>query len=306
MAVKQKLIIDTDPGIDDALAILLIEAAKKFDILAITTVAGNKSITDVTNNAAYIVDLANINTSIYSGAKKPLKKKQVLANVHGSNGLAGIAISKKAPLTSNAPEKIIEIVKKYPHQVKIMAIGPLTNLALAFLKEPKLPGLIKEIVIMGGSVNEPGNKNRVAEFNIFVDPEAAQIVFNAEVKKTLIPLDVCNKTPLFLKDFNKLYKTKYGNFIIKTMKHYIKAIKTYEKMNGALVYDALASYFLLNPKAFLLKNMDVRVETKGEYTRGMTVADLTSWGIKKTNIKVALNVDKKIFTKDYINIMKNA
>lgn len=304
--MKQKLIIDTDPGIDDALAILLIEASKKFEIMALTVVAGNNRIEDVTNNTGYIKKLAGLNAPIYSGATKPLKKKQVLANVHGNSGLSGIIIKEKVELTNNAPEKIIELVKKYPHEIKIMAIGPLTNLAIAFRKAPEIINLVKEIVIMGGTIQAPGNKSRVAEFNIFVDPDAAKNVFDTSIKKTLIPLDVCNKTPLFMKDFNQLKESKYGSFIIKTMKNYIKAIKKFEKMNGALVYDALAAYYLVNPKPFNLIDMDVRVETKGEYTNGMTVADLTPWGEKEMNFSVAMDLNREIFSREYIKIMTKA
>lgn len=301
--MKQKVIIDTDPGIDDAMAILLMVNSKVFNLLAITTVAGNKSIQEVTNNASYVLGLTDLEVPIYSGSLRPLKSKLIKANVHGEGGLGGVKVDTKFKLSNDADDRIAELVRKNPGEVTILAIGPLTNIARAFIKDPKLPLKIKQIVIMGGAIDVPGNKSRVAEFNIYVDPEAAKIVFNSEVSKVLIPLDVCIRTPLFMKDFEKLKKTRYYEFIMKIMRKYIKALKKYENLKGALVYDALAAYYLINKSAFFVEAMDVRVETKGEFTRGMTVADKTSWGKKIENIKVAKEVNRNQFVKGFIEIM---
>lgn len=298
------VIIDTDPGHDDALAIMLLVRSNMFDIRAITTVSGNVDIQKATNNARFILDLLNSNVPIFSGADKPLKKNQILANVHGVSGLAGANVTKKEKLNGLAVEKIIEIVRANPKQVTIVVIGPETNIAKAFIKDPELPNLIKQIVIMGGAINVPGNKSTVAEFNIFVDPDAAKIVFDAPVKKILVPLDVCNKIPMFLTDFNKI-QGKLRSPILSMMKEFIKGIAKFENFKGALVYDALATYFLVNPKAFTTTKMDVRVETKGELTNGMTVADKRSWEDQKLNVEVVTKIDRKNFVKDFIKIMSD-
>jgi len=300
---KKPIIIDTDPGHDDALAIMMLEKSGQFDVKAITTVCGNSTIENVTNNACFVLDLIGSQTPIYSGAKKPLKRKLIQAVVHGKSGLAGADVSRKEKLTRNAVEKIIEIVRKNPKKISIVVLGPQTNIAEAFLRDPKLPRLIKQLVIMGGAVTVPGNKNRVAEFNILVDPEAADIVFCAPVKKVLIPLDVCNEVYLNLNDFRKLEKSPMYPQIISMMKEYIKGIATFEKEKKAFMYDPLAAYYLLNPKAYVLQKMDVRVETKGEITSGMTVADRRKWGEKNLNMEVATKVQRNVFVKDFLRIV---
>jgi inosine-uridine nucleoside N-ribohydrolase len=300
---KKPIIIDTDPGHDDALAIMLLEKSNQIDVKAITTVCGNSTIENVTSNARFILDLIGSKTPIYSGAKKPLKRKLIQAVVHGKSGLAGADVSRKEKLTGNAVEKIIEIVRKNPKKVSIVMLGPQTNIAEAFLRDPELPRLIKKLVIMGGAIAVPGNKNRVAEFNIFVDPEAADIVFRAPVKKIIIPLDVCNEVYLNMRDFQKLKSAKAYPQIKSMMKEYIKGILTFEKEKKAFMYDPLAAYYLLNPRAFQTQNMDIAIETKGELTRGMTVAEKRKWGGIKNNVEVAASVDRNVFVADFLRII---
>ncbi len=302
---KHKIIIDTDPGHDDALAIILLAKSGLFDIQAITTVAGNSTVQNTTNNARYILDLINSNIPLYSGSTNPLKRDLVQADVHGKSGLDGANIIKQEKLMNDAVDQIIDIVKNNPQQVTILAIGPLTNIATALTKDTSLSSSIKEIVIMGGAITVPGNKNRVAEFNIFVDPDAADIVFRSPVKKTLVPLDVCNEVFLTLDDFEQLKKSSLYEPIHDMMKHYIKGINTFEKTTGAIMYDPLAAYFLINPEAYTTIPMDVQIETNSELTRGMTVADRRTWGDKNPNIFVVKSADRKIFTDDFIKILKS-
>lgn len=300
----QKLIIDTDPGHDDALAIMLMVKSNMFDIQAVTTVAGNVDIQKTTNNARFILDLLGADIPIYSGAVKPLKKELITANVHGKSGLAGADVKKTEPLTNNAVDKIIEIVRANPNEVSLLVLGPETNIAKAFIKDPELPSLIKEIAIMGGAIDVHGNKSRVAEFNIFVDPDAAKIVFDADVKKVLIPLDECNEIPLFLSDFEKI-KGNLREPVLSMMKHFIKGIEKFELSKGAFVYDALAGYYFINPDAYTLIDADIRVETKGEYTNGMTVMEKRLWGEKSFNIKLVTNIDRDKFVADFIRILSD-
>ena len=302
---KSKIIIDTDPGHDDALAIMLLEKSGLFDIRAITTVAGNSSIENVTNNARYILDLIDCKAPLYSGASKPLNRELVRAVVHGEGGLEGALITIQEPLTGNAIEKIISIVRENPQEISIVVIGPQTNIAQAFIKDPKLPSLIKQLVIMGGAIVVPGNKNRVAEFNIFVDPEAADIVFKADVKKILIPLDVCNEIVLQIADFEQLMGSKLYEPILKMMDKYIHGLMVGEKISGALMYDPLAAYYLINPCAYDLEPMDIKIETVSELTRGMTVAERRTWGEKNPNVFVAKSADGSAFTKDFLKILKS-
>ena len=302
---KSPIIIDTDPGHDDALAIMLLEKSGLFDIKAITTVAGNSTIQNVTNNARYILDLIGSKTPIYSGSDKPLKRELIKAVVHGSSGLDGANITIEEPLKNNAAEKIISIVRDNPGKISIVVIGPQTNIARAFIQDPELPSLIKQLVIMGGAIAVPGNKNRVAEFNVFVDPDAADVVFKAPVKKVLIPLDVCNDIILQMSDFEKLKGSKLYEPLSKMMDKYISGILVGEKVKGALMYDPLAAYYLINPEAYVLKSMDIKIEIASDLTRGMTVADRRIWSDLQPNVEVVMKVDPKSFVTDLIKILKN-
>ena len=300
---KLPIIIDTDPGHDDAMAIMLLERSGAVDIMAITTVAGNSSIQNVTSNARYILDLLGSEIPLYSGSVKPLKRELIRAVVHGEGGLEGADISTQAKLTGDAVEKIISIVREFTGKISVVVIGPETNIAQAFLQDPELPSMIKQLVIMGGAISVPGNKNRVAEFNIFVDPEAADIVFKAPVRKVLIPLDVCNDIILQMSDFKKIKGSKLYEPLIKMMRKYIVGLKNGEKVNGALMYDPLAAYYLINPKAYKLVKMDIEIETGSDLTRGMTVADRRIWGEKRPNVDVAVKIDAKKFVRDFIRII---
>ncbi len=300
---KIPLIIDTDPGCDDALAIMLLEKSGAVDVLATTTVPGNNILQQVTNNARFILDLVKSRSPLYSGAEKPLKKELIISDIQGINGLGGVEVPSKVKLDGLAVDKIIEIVKKNPKKITILAIGPLTNIALAFKKDPSLPSLIKELVIMGGAITEPGNKSRVAEFNFFIDPDAAEIVFESSVKKVLIPLDLCMKIPLYLKDFQKLKNSNLYPIIYQMMKGYIEKTLEFENTKGAMMFDPLAAYYLLNPTAYRFEKMDIRVETKGELTRGMSVAERRNWGDRKPNVNVATNVNREDFVSDFLKYL---
>ena len=301
---KIPIVIDTDPGHDDALAIMLLEKSGLFDIKAITIVAGNSTIQNVTNNARYILDLVGSKAPLYSGASKPLNRELVQAVVHGEGGLEGVTIIGQEPLTNNAVDKIISIIRENPGGISIVVIGPQTNIAQAFIQDPELPSLIKQLVIMGGAITVPGNKNRVAEFNIFVDPEAADIVFKSSVKKVLIPLDVCNEIILQMSDFEQLKGAKLYEPLLKMMDKYINGLMVGEKVSGALMYDPLASYYLVNPEAYTIEPMDIQIETLSELTRGMTIAERRTWGTKNPNVDVVTRIDEKAFKKDFIEILK--
>lgn len=300
---SNKLIIDTDPGHDDALALLLTIKSSLFDIQAITTVAGNSTIENCTRNAQFVLDLVDSQIPIYSGFEKPIQRELVQAVVHGTSGLAGADTSTtKFQLTNNAPEMIVEIVRNNPG-ITILTLGPLSNIARALKIEPKLPELVDEIVMMGGAINVSGNKNRVAEFNMFVDPEAAEIVFQSNLKKVLVPLDACNQVILFEKDILTIGDKKLLKVLMPMMEHYIQGIGSDEGTKGALVYDVLASYYLINPRAYTTREMDIVIETEGKYTFGMTVAEKRSYKITNLNTKVITKVNRGKFVRDIIDYL---
>jgi inosine-uridine nucleoside N-ribohydrolase len=301
---NQKIIIDTDPGKDDVLALMLAYLSRKFDIQAITTVAGNATIQDVTNNARFTLDLLGSSAPLYSGAAKPLRRRLQTGRVMGDSGLGGIHVPKKEPLNGLAISKIREIIRANPGEITILAIGPLTNIAKAFQEDPKLPSLLKNIVIMGGSLGK-GNTNRVAEFNFFTDPDSASIVFQSNVEKVLIPLDLCYTVPFLLRDFKQLKETSYFRMIWKLVDSFIEYLSLYEGQQGAIIYDALAVYYALKPTAFVLEPLDILIETQGELTRGMCVIEARSYIQKNPNVLVAMDVNRQQFKTDFFNILKN-
>lgn len=302
-----KLIIDTDAGHDDVLAMMLVIKSKRFNIMSITTVAGNSTIENATRNTTFTLDLLHKrNISIFSGASKPLKRKLKKAVVHGDSGLDGADTSETIyGLTNNAHVQIIKIVKANPHQVTLLTLGPLTNIAKAFNVAPDLPGLIKEIVITGGTLNGIGTNSRVAEFNMFVDPEAADIVFRANVEKILIPFDAGNMIVLMEKDFDRLKGTELYKPIRKMLKPFILGLKYEEGVEGVLLPDPLAAYYLLNPRAYTLEPMDVVIETKGQHTSGMTVIEKRLHKPRNSNVFVAQSINEAVFIKDFFEILSS-
>lgn len=299
----QRIIIDTDPGKDDFLAIMLLIMSKQVNIEAITTVMGNSSIQNVTANARYLLDLTASPIPLFAGSSRPLKTKLVLGKVMGTTGLDGLEIPKVKNVSKDAVEQIVKLVTENPGEISILSLGPQTNIAKALLYKPGLEKKIKSIVFMGGAISVPGNMNRVAEFNFYVDPVAAKIVMESSIPKVMFPLDVCYQVPLYMKDFSKLKNSKFGNIIKKLMKPYIEALAKYDDQPGAIVYDALAAYYLLNPNSFELTPMDVVVETKGTFTKGMSVINKSSAAVP--NILVATSVKSQEFKNDFIKIIKS-
>ena len=306
----QKIIIDADPGVDDMLAILLMLAAPNIDALAVTTVAGNADIQNVTNNARFILQLASDDTSLYSGASRPLKRKLTVANVHGASGLDGVNVSEQVELDGRAVDKILEIVRSNPGEISLLILGPETNIAQAILREPDTMKRAKQFVIMGGAFDVPGNKNMVAEFNIAVDPEAAAIVADFPVPKTYIPLDICNKIQVPIEGFERIDNTKIRKTVVSALRPYIRNINNGElKTNGALMYDVLAAYYLLFPEKCETGRDNVKVETRGKYTYGMTLIDKRP--IKErvnpqdSYTQLVTSIDSAVFVDDFFVVFNS-
>jgi len=300
----QEIIIDTDPGVDDVLALILAIKSGLFKIHAITTVAGNVDIENTTRNARFILNLLKReDIPVYSGAVKPLERDLIQSIVHGKGGLGGLNPQNEANLTHDAVEQILSIIENNPHEITLLTLGPLTNAAKAIKKNSAVMSKLKEIVIMGGAIKVPGNANRVAEFNIFVDPEAADIVFKFPIKKTLVPLDACNHVKMSLSDFERIKNPLLRESIIFMMHTYIK--KTFEELEieAAFMYDPLTVYSLISPSACKKEEYNVCVETKGKHTRGMTVAELRKAKREPPNVTVIETISEKEFKEDFIKYL---
>ena len=273
----KRVIIDTDPGTDDAMAIVLGLNSPELKVEALTVVPGNVDGRQGLENALKIVSLAGrCDVTVAGGAHHPLNQKLITAQFwHGKNGLADVELpaSKCKADPRFGPDLIIEMVHKYPHEITLIPVGPLTNIALAVSKDPSIAGLVKDIVIMGGSISG-GNVNGAAEANIYNDPEAAQIVFNAGWMVTMVGSDVGERTLITRKYLAEL-QSSHGpesDFIAKIADFYLTRSEK-SGYSGAAMYDPLAVGIALDPTLGTLKEMHVDVETKGEFTRGETVAN---------------------------------
>ncbi len=276
-AAPRRVIIDTDPGVDDAMAILLALNSPELKVEALTVVAGNVETAQGLENALKIVSLANrCDVVVAGGAQHPLNQKLITAQFwHGKNGLAGVELpaSKCKADARFGPDLIIEMVHKYPHDLTLIPVGPLTNIALAVAKDPSIASLVRDIVIMGGSVSG-GNVNGAAEANIYNDPEAAQIVFNAGWMVTMIGSDVGERTLMTRKYLTELQASHgpQSDFVAKLVDFYLSRSEK-SGYPGAAMYDPLAVGAVIDPTLVTLKGMHVDVETRGEFTRGETVAN---------------------------------
>jgi inosine-uridine nucleoside N-ribohydrolase len=276
-AAPRRVIIDTDPGTDDAMAIILALNSPEFKVEALTVVPGNVEAWQGLENALKIVSLAGrCDVIVAGGAQHPLNQKLITAQFwHGKNGLADVELpaSKCKADPRFGPDLIIEMVHKYPHEITLIPVGPLTNIALAVSKDPSIAGLVKNIVIMGGSISG-GNVNGAAEANIYNDPEAAQIVFNAGWMVTMVGSDVGERTLITRKYLAELQSSHgpQSDFIAKIADFYLTRSEK-SGYSGAAMYDPLAVGIALDPTLGTLKEMHVDVETKGEFTRGETVAN---------------------------------
>jgi inosine-uridine nucleoside N-ribohydrolase len=276
-AAPKRVIIDTDPGTDDAMAIILALNSPELKVEALTVVPGNVDGRQGLENALKIVSLAGrCDITVAGGAQHPLNQKLITAQFwHGKNGLADVELppSKCKADPRFGPDLIIETIHKYPHEVTLIPVGPLTNIALAVSKDPSIAGLIKDIVIMGGSITG-GNVDGAAEANIYNDPEAAQIVFNAGWMVTMVGSDVGERTLITRKYLAQLQSSHgpQSDFIAKIADFYLTRSEK-SGYSGAAMYDPLAVGIALDPSLGTLKEMHVDVETKGEFTRGETVAN---------------------------------
>lgn len=274
----RRVIIDTDPGTDDALAILLALNSPEFKVEALTVVPGNVPVPLGLQNALKLVSLANrCDVPVAGGAQHPLNQKLITAEFwHGKNGMANIELpAPKCKADSRfGPDLIIELIHKYPHEITLIPIGPLTNIALAVSKDPSIAPLAKEVVIMGGSISG-GNVNAAAEANIYNDPEAASIVFNAGWPSlTMVGSDIGERTLFTRKQLAELEAQPgpQNQLVIGIAKFLLGMAEKYGDI-GTAMYDPTAVGVALDPSIVTTKPMHVDVETRGEFTRGETVAN---------------------------------
>ncbi|MFZ5827378.1 MAG: nucleoside hydrolase [Bacillota bacterium] len=296
MLQKTKIILDVDPGHDDAIAILFAHKSPAIELLAITTVAGNQTLEKVTLNARKLCTVAGItDVPIAAGCDRPLLRPQVIApEIHGETGLDGPTFPEPTvPLDPrHAVDLIIELLMNSDGDIVLVPVGPLTNIALAMRKEPRILKKIKHISLMGGAIGF-GNKTPAAEFNIVVDPEAARIVFESGVPITMVGLDLTHQalaTEPVVKRIAEL-GTPVAQMTVELLRFFGKTNKAVQDYDAPPVHDPAAVAWVIDPTIVQCEPMYVAVETQAEFSYGRTVCD--AWRVtgKEPNALVATKLD---------------
>jgi purine nucleosidase/pyrimidine-specific ribonucleoside hydrolase len=298
-------LIDTDTGVDDALAILYALHSPRVKVEAVTTVAGNVEVEKCTRNVGVILDYADIGYRplVAQGARAPLMLDLVTApEVHGTDGLGNTQppIRRRAHReTTNAVECIRHFCELYGNDLTIVALGPLTNIALAWKKHPRELKRIDRLVSMGGAFHVPGNTGPVAEFNYFVDPHAAAVVIESGLPVTVVPLDLTEQVVLTIAELRRLVQTRRNrvlSFIMKFTAQYMRYHKQTLGFEGAYLHDPMAVAIAIDPSLAKCASARVTVESKGRLTRGLTSAERRT-RTEHGRTEIAVSIDREKFVR---------
>jgi purine nucleosidase len=299
--MSKRILFDTDPGIDDACAILLALASPELWVEGLSIVHGNCSMEQATVNALSVLELANAgHIPVARGCELPLVQPSLLApETHGETGLgyAQLPAPRLQPSLQHAVDFLIEKILDWPGEITLLAIGPLTNVALAIRQEPRIVQALKEIIIMGGALRHEGNSTALAEFNTDVDPHAAHIVYHAGIPTTLVPLDVTYQCILTPEDVDRLLKvdSPITKFVADATRFYMEFHDEYQQIAGCVINDPLALALAFAPELCTYQELPVDVDLSSGISLGKTVADFYNYGKKPANMKVALGVRARDF-----------
>ena len=306
----KRIIIDTDPGIDDSLAILLALASPEVQLEGLTVVHGNSSTEQGTINALSVLELANAaNIPVARGCELPLVQPSLLApETHGNTGLgyAQLPAPQSKPIVQDGCDFLIERILSNPGEITLVAIGPLTNVALAIRKEPRIVKAVKELLIMGGAVRHEGNTTPLAEFNTYVDPHAAHIVFHSGMPTTLTPLDVTYQCILLADDVKRIKQagSDIPEFIEDATRFYMEFHDEYQGIQGCVINDPLTLALTFAPELCDYEEHYVDVDISGGVSMGKTFADFYKMTGKPANMKVALGIRPRDFIDLFVERMQ--
>ncbi|RYG72009.1 nucleoside hydrolase [Lentibacillus lipolyticus] len=301
MGNNAKVILDCDPGHDDAISIILAASnVSNLEIEAITTVAGNVEVEKNTVNALKVCDIVGLkDVPVAQGAAKPLyRQAEIAEEIHGETGLDGPKLPdepKKKAVDQHAFDLIINKIMLSNDDITLVPTGPLTNIAMAMIREPKIIPKIKEIVLMGGGTF--GNWTPAAEFNIYADAEAAKIVFESGAPITMFGLDVTHQALATQETVTKFAEigNDVSDFVVELLKYFIHTYKEFFDFDGGPIHDACTVAYLINPDIFDVKKLRVDIETKGEFSYGMTCVDTHGVTNRQANVNFAYQLDQKKF-----------
>lgn len=309
--MTKKIILDCDPGHDDAIAMLLAYGNPNIDLLAVTTVAGNQTLEKVTRNARAIAEMANIRGIPFAaGSARPLVREvEVAPDIHGDSGLDGpeLPTPTLALDERHGVNLIIDTIMSHPPKtVTLVPTGALTNIALAARLEPRIVERVKEVVLMGGGYHV-GNWSPVAEFNIKIDPEAAHIVFNEKWPLTMVGLDLTHQalaTPDVVTKIAEI-DTKCSKFVVELLDFFGKMYKQAQGFDAPPVHDPCAVAYVIDPSVMTTQKVPVDIELTGTLTLGMTVADFRHPAPADCHTQVAVKLDRDKFWQMVIDALKN-
>lgn len=301
------LIIDTDPGVDDTIALIMSMAWEGFDIRGITAVGGNVDLSYTAQNAKNIVGLCGRSIAVAQGAKGPLYKSLITAShIHGINGMGSLVLPQiDIPYDSAlAVDRIYQEAIACGKTLRLLTLGPMTNVAAAILKYPELPKHIHSIVAMGGSMGK-GNVTELAEFNIYADPDSAQIVIDSGIEITFVGLDVTVPTVIRAED-NEVIR-QVGNKVadvVSSLNDYTIARYHPGESEGAMMHDPLAASVLMNPDVIKTAHRYMSVDCTDGPTRGQTKVDMKCELGKAPNVYIAIEADPDLFMKLLLQLVK--
>lgn len=293
----RKILIDCDPGIDDAVAICLALFDPRIEVIGITATAGNVDAHQATTNVMTLLDQLDPPKWPRIGAATVSDRVPAAdaRRIHGEDGLGDVGLIGAELHNQRPAEKVIsDALRESPGDVTILALGPLTNLALALQREQELAQLIDRVIMVGGTISGVGNISPGAEFNFYCDPEAAQFVFRSPLTKTLIPLDVTRRVTIDFDFVDQLPSatTRAGSLMRKIIPKLFQSCRQHLGQEGIHLHDAVGLLYCLNPELFETEEMAGDVETSGELTRGATVFDRRERKEWRNNMEVAVSVDE--------------
>jgi purine nucleosidase len=313
--MPKRIIFDTDPGIDDACAILLALASPELSLEGLSIVHGNCSLEQATTNALSVLELASAtHIPVAMGCELPLVQPSLLApETHGNTGLgyAQLPEPRTRPVVQHGSDFLIEKILASPGEITLVAIGPLTNVALAIRQEPRLIQAVKEVIVMGGAIRYEGNTTALAEFNTYVDPHSAHIVYHSGMPITLVPLDVTYQCVLTKEDIHRMRRvdSPVTKFVEDATRFYMEFHDEFQSIDGCVINDPLALALTFAPELCSYREMPVDVDISGGISMGKTIGDFYNYGKKPPNMKVALSVKSRdfidLFVERILNLAKS-
>lgn len=296
----RRVLIDCDPGIDDALALLLAHVSPEIELAAVTVTGGNCSMEQGVRNALSVLDLVRSDVPVVRGVALPLIRPPYTApETHGDSGLgnAHLPDPSTAPADDHAVDRIIREVLRAPEPITIVAIGPLTNVALAIRREPRIVERVHEVIVMGGAFDVPGNTTPLAEFNVYVDPHAAHIVLHSGMPITIISWDITSRVLLLQQDVDRLLEqpSPISRFIADATSFYIDFHDTYFGYTGCAINDPCALALVFRPDLAVCDELFMDVEIASETSIGKTIADVNNVWKRPPNVRLVRSFDADAF-----------